>query len=746
MSSHPNMISQISKLVHTALQMNHVNSGNQSIELEIRLGKFKQRTFYPGISKAVFYDMLKLYEWDIQEINETIFKQIPEKQRKGQGWVLKDAIDKMDNFNDHIRCCLNLETLYSFNDILQRNGATQENFQMNMIQMVRKKKRYSKTINHWRLDLTQVGVYSVKNNEWCCDKTVYEVEIELVDIHIESIESFGNIWNSIAKYHYGSIVHPSYYHLTKIHTFIGNRPKTLERTNLYLLKDYLVTDKIDGERMFLIFTHGKSFLLDNHLRATPFGINTQLNGTILDGEYINGKFLAFDCLFYCNKDIRENLLLERLEFVKKCNVELKTFVNISESKTLWTSASYPLDGLIFTPIYENYHGSIFKWKEHHTIDVFVNDNQELMVYCGKTKSNVLLKDYFKPQDIVQTLKTEQLVPNTIAEIGYNTEKHIWYLIKYRSDKKHPNAILTVKSVIQAIEERITIDDILYSLESKYQTPGKSYNKRQISPDIEYRKFHNQVKNYLISFPSNRKYLLDMGCGKGGDIMKWINAGYTDVLAIDNSHTHLYGPNGFKERYDKVRDKINITFVWGNVVKPLATCGMNQEENQKLQEWLNIKFDTITCQFAIHYLLNEKKEWDIFTKNIVSFLKKGGYFMGTYLNGHQLMSLPAKYDFTIDKIPFYHLSHEQLEYHPIKSALAFWKLKQQKLMVQTSEWNTPIEENVIFPEHLEILLTRCKLQKYEDFNFTTLLDEYNPPLTPDELCLSGLHHYFIYQKI
>jgi Zn-finger protein len=210
-----------------------------------------------------------------------------------------------------------------------------------------------------------------------------------------------------------------------------------------------------------------------------------------------------------------------------------------------------------------------------------------MAYSSKDRKNIPLTTFFKPTNVVKTLNTLPLEKNSITELLYDIQDNIWKPITIRHDKTRPNATLTVISIIKAITENITLDDILKFLLSPYNTPGKILTFRQDKIDIKYRKFHNYVKNYLISYGQQHstdqrpRTLLDLGCGKGGDIMKWINNGYTDVLAIDFSHTHLYGPNGFAERYEKVKDKINITFVWGDVLKPLSICGMNDIENDKL---------------------------------------------------------------------------------------------------------------------------------------------------------------------
>ena len=55
-----------------------------------------------------------------------------------------------------------------------------------------------------------------------------------------------------------------------------------------------------------------------------------------------------------------------------------------------------------------------------------------------------------------------------------------------------------------------------------------------------RKFHNNVKRSLIKEHMKKKQtqsnrLLDLACGRGGDIHKWISCGVSDVLAVDGDY-------------------------------------------------------------------------------------------------------------------------------------------------------------------------------------------------------------------
>ena len=64
-------------------------------------------------------------------------------------------------------------------------------------------------------------------------------------------------------------------------------------------------------------------------------------------------------------------------------------------------------------------------------------------------------------------------------------------------------------------------------------------QRKAGPLIKYKEFANNVKRRMFKdYARSVPLLLDLGCGRGGDISKWRDAGVGHVLAMDLSAEQL----------------------------------------------------------------------------------------------------------------------------------------------------------------------------------------------------------------
>ena len=233
--------------------------------------------------------------------------------------------------------------------------------------------------------------------------------------------------------------------------FIGPKPVafTAEHINTLRHNRYAVTDKADGERMFLLITDGNGYLIKTDMTVVQTGWKypDSAEKILIDGEYIdkNRLYLAFDMAASDEKNLWFEDRLERLEKVveklkkesvlEKFKIRVKRyyFTNVfSGGKEIWeTKRDYKIDGLIYQPLDIEYHSGvveselrILKWKpaEETTIDFFIikvpqkTENELWTLYVKTSKTGVAGGVFalggfghvrpFEPKQIAKELGTE----------------------------------------------------------------------------------------------------------------------------------------------------------------------------------------------------------------------------------------------------------------------------------------------------------------------------------------------------
>jgi len=534
---------------------------------------------------------------------------------------------------DHLRLSYSLEN--NLNDYITKN---EDNLELihtlnKPYKLVRFKNRYSFQLDkYWKVDLTMVKHLTPSQYR---PKSEIEYIVEMEMTNLDNIDEMKKSLKKNLKIIYGLYFDCQKY----MFTIKPMNPQTLEQKDLVLLKKqrYTVTDKADGVRMFLIICKDSINLRNPKTGEIirTWDIKTGVHNTIIDGEYLKDtkEFLAFDILFYGSPknerylDVRsyplsgkENTLNNRLAFLKRMlNIYLKDikidlkikqkkfYDNIYDySKELWEKRkdnfNYNLDGLIFTPIDQEYTDDlnnikypVFKWKEKLSIDVrinfnskmpftqfhynnynnpwnrdpyinwgpFVSNNKKLLCRIKNSKLNLGrfgnnqkgretfylgLDDYPHANSYFRRINSK----TDIAEYEFNFEENRWEAIRIRTnDKKNPNAYKTIESILNGIINYVSLDNIYELKNLKLENIGALYDLTEDNVQRRsWRKFHNYVKEKILKKAgdlTDTNYHLELACGKGGDLFKWQKLGYKNILAIDSSSTELYEKNGFRER-------------------------------------------------------------------------------------------------------------------------------------------------------------------------------------------------------
>jgi mRNA (guanine-N7-)-methyltransferase len=192
--------------------------------------------------------------------------------------------------------------------------------------------------------------------------------------------------------------------------------------------------------------------------------------------------------------------------------------------------------------------------------------------------------------------------------------------------------------------------------------------RNESETLNMNNFHNiWIKERLLKLAASQtkgKSLLDLGCGKGGDLHKWYGAGFETVIGFDQSRDNITNPkNGVYARMlqdSHTYGKKQYIFLPFDVRRPLEVIThetypdeqelaiakhiWGQEElkiltNQKIPYGIATRrFEVVSCQFAIHYFFQDDITLDIFCKNVANNLKPGGLFFATCFDGDEVNKL------------------------------------------------------------------------------------------------------------
>jgi len=291
--------------------------------------------------------------------------------------------------------------------------------------------------------------------------------------------------------------------------------------------------------------------------------------------------------------------------------------------------------------------------------------------------NIVLKEDSTGTKRMFTENNEIFDDNTIVEFKYeiNRDKQWrWIPLRVRYDKtaelqaggkNFGNAYHVANSNWNSLHNPITEEMI---------TSGNNIPDELGDDDIYYNKvtnttktralrdFHNlYVKTLLITKSSRRGgTILDLACGKGGDIPKWIQSKSSFVLGVDIARDNIENRlDGACARYLNYRKKFKIMpdalFVQGDTSKNVrdtdavyndkskqiirAVFGSGPKDAKVLGKGVFRQygrvtkgFDLTSIQFAIHYMFENNDKFQNFLRNVSECTKVGGMFVGTCYDG------------------------------------------------------------------------------------------------------------------
>lgn len=578
-------------------------------EIEIRIGSFQKGKFNPSISQEEydFYQSLsdldkktiqkKKYEISIIGNGNKVYREYEGKHE------LKEKLGNFDLRLMNLRISANNEF-----ETQKRNG-NKKTFTKQRESILTKNQKFrfdfTKTNDKLSLEVEYVGESINKLDE------IKEMVLKLYAYQLQY-----NFWRTV------------------------NKPVSLNHETVYYLKKgYAITEKADGSRVLLLIGEKYGFEISS-TDVLPFQVLKTLNCKniplpffLIDCEKVKETYYAFDILNYCyfkidRKDLKiryehlkrlvSNTKLEQELKLKQMQMQYEKIVNVVK-KVYSNNYNYNIDGIIFTPIHTGYKDKslpVLKWKpiKDLTIDFLVKVGKEVELYCKDNGPKLFEK---LPLSTFSKKERDEM-HNKIVELSFDKK---WKFYRIREDKTKeyqtnpeftgPNYCGVCQSTKNLINNPLDLNNL---------NKNVYYKNIQNSHMTKMKKYNNRIKSFIINkYVNSGARVLDIAGGRGGDLMKYEKKGVGEVLLLNIDEGGLAEA---KRRFPKMNFRTQL----GNAREKLKIEG---------------RFEVVSIQFAIHYMLGSKKTWNNFYKNIDDVLEKGGIFMCSFLDGQSVYEVLDK---------------------------------------------------------------------------------------------------------
>lgn len=382
--------------------------------------------------------------------------------------------------------------------------------------------------------------------------------------------------------------------------------------------------------------------------------------------------------------------------------------------------------------------------------------------------------------------------NSIVEFSWTGTS--WSPLRVRKDKTEAlrknglsntaNDFSTALNVWRSIMDPVTDDHIIGKIEIKnenikdydiyYSRNGLRREKFASRPMMD---FHNWVKNKQVINNSlqktGSKSIMDLACGKAGDLPKWIEGGYKKVFGLDvvrdniensadgayaRTHDNYRRPKDMEyaymtmdcskklnEDYINSIEDVNEAYLAKILFGKMDKGNIKEESLKKYYNYANDNFDVVSCQFAIHYFFESEETLDNFIENVDKFLVNGGYFIGTCLDGHKIKDLLK------DK-------KKGGEIRGVKNNRVLWNIKKlytanirlslgEEIEIYMESIGRRLKEYIVNMDLLVKKLKKKNINLVKVTSFEEAFKEYDnqDQMSNEEKQYSFLNQYFIFKK-
>lgn len=154
--------------------------------------------------------------------------------------------------------------------------------------------------------------------------------------------------------------------------------------------------------------------------------------------------------------------------------------------------------------------------------------------------------------------------------------------------------------------------------------NQTLEEREASPIIHLKKLNNWIKSVLIQlYAKPGDAVLDLACGKGGDLIKWDKAKIAYYVGVDIAEGSI---EDCRTRYNGDADHHQRRKKFTFPAKLLCGDCYEVRLDKVLAE--DGPFDMCSCQFALHYSWSTEARARRALANVSALLRPGGIFIGT----------------------------------------------------------------------------------------------------------------------
>lgn len=271
--------------------------------------------------------------------------------------------------------------------------------------------------------------------------------------------------------------------------FPGALPVGMRRATLNYICDpqnrnrYVVTNKLDGVRKLLVMCPEGTFLVARDMTVHRLSDVAAVSPCVLDGEYMNETFFAFDLLVLAGEDVRSQPFVSRyMQLSTLDNMpemsRVKEMVPLGDLETLVQGMPAEVDGLIFVDQESTYDFedvfSLVKWKPTPTFDVLVR----MKDLCNRDGRPLVRTQYWEYSDRHQksrpvtfewctTTETQRLAlwrqKKTTASVMcvecFCDPSGTWRILRGRPDKNRSNSSRTIDDTRCLLVDNVQLVDI-----------------------------------------------------------------------------------------------------------------------------------------------------------------------------------------------------------------------------------------------------------------------------------------------